>query len=245
MKVNKEILDILEEGRIEDNLYFLPQKQLDRKTYTSVNKCLESLGGKWSRKLKAHVFDSCPQDEFDNFLATGEITDFKKEFQFFETPKSVVAKMIELSELESHHYVLEPSAGRGAIADEIFKVTQNLDLIELSEENCKALNSKNYHVKCGDFLEVPVGQKYDRIIMNPPFSRQNDISHVLNAWDHLKDGGILVAITSRSWTFRHSNKAEKFRDFVGEHMTEVFDLPEGTFKESGTMIRTKLLVLKK
>lgn len=65
MIIEKEILDILEEGRSEDNLFFLPDYQLDRKTYLKVNKVLECLNGKWNRKLKAHIFDSNISDSIE------------------------------------------------------------------------------------------------------------------------------------------------------------------------------------
>ena len=78
MKIADEIITILEQYTIKDNTVFLPEKQLDRATYTKINKCLENIGGKWSRKSKGHIFDYNPTEAFENIIMTGKTTDFKK-----------------------------------------------------------------------------------------------------------------------------------------------------------------------
>jgi len=94
MNIEQNILNIIEQGTTDKNLYFLPKCQLDRKTYLNVNKVLECLGGKWNRKLKAHVFESFSISEaIDDVLLTGKVIDKKKEFQFFETPPNIVSQL--------------------------------------------------------------------------------------------------------------------------------------------------------
>ena len=105
MKIEKEILNILERCTMEigkKNIVYLPPEQLDRKTYLAVNKCLEAIGGKWSRKEKGHIFEDYPVNIFENLLLTGEVEDIKKEFQFFETPKELARQMIEMAELKDN-----------------------------------------------------------------------------------------------------------------------------------------------
>ena len=43
--------------------------------------------------------------------------------------------------------------------------------------------------------------KYDRILMNPPFEKLQDIDHVRHCFDQLKEGGVLVAVMA---TVRYS-----------------------------------------
>jgi 16S rRNA G1207 methylase RsmC len=81
--------------------------------------------------------------------------------------------------------------------------------------------------------------------MNPPFTRQQDIDHVLHAWSLLNEGGILVSIVSESCFFRSNNKAIDFRTFLDEHQLQVLDLDSGDFRVSGTMVKTRIIVLKK
>ena len=50
-------------------------------------------------------------------------------------------------------------------------------------------------VVCADFLECNGNLgKFDRIIMNPPFSDAADIKHIKHAIAFLKPGGRLVAL---------------------------------------------------
>ena len=48
-KIPENVLNVLGECRADGNLLYLPSVQLDRKTYTEVNKVLENMGGKWNR----------------------------------------------------------------------------------------------------------------------------------------------------------------------------------------------------
>jgi phospholipid N-methyltransferase len=210
-----------------------------------VNKCLESLGGKWNRKTKGHIFDSDPSDGLDNMLLTGDMTDWKKEFQFFPTPPTLCERICDLAELDGAKSVLEPSCGKGNIADEIYKRNTNLTCVEINTDMAKYLSGKPYSddVEYIDFLEWGKGREFDRIVMNPPFAKQQDIDHVNHAYSLLSKGGVLVAITSPSPYFRETEKAAAFRELIKGG--EVFDVPEGEFKESGTNIKTKIVKIKK
>jgi hypothetical protein len=48
MKLTTEQIEILKDGKIEENRFYL-QGQLDRKQYTSINEVLEIIGLKWNR----------------------------------------------------------------------------------------------------------------------------------------------------------------------------------------------------
>jgi len=243
MNIEQHVLDIIEEGRTDGNLFFLPEQQLDRKIYQDVNKVLTCLGGKWNRKFKAHVFESDISGAIDDVLLTGEVISKKQEFQFFETPESVVKQLIELAEIEPGNKCLEPSAGRGNIAESLRKIAgENLvTCVELMPENVATLVSKGFQVHEGDFLQYVSGVGYNRVVMNPPFTRQQDISHVEKALIHLKDGGILVSVMSISVMFRKDKKTLAFWDKIREYEYETVELPKGAFKVSGTMVNAMIL----
>lgn len=82
-KIPENVLNVLGECRADGNLLYLPSVQLDRKTYTEVNKVLENMGGKWNRKAKAHVFaeDDDVAEMLENVLLTQEVKDLKREYQ--------------------------------------------------------------------------------------------------------------------------------------------------------------------
>lgn len=247
MKVNEEVRDILAECRVEGNVLMLPDRQLDRKVYVEVNKVLEAMGGKWNRKLKGHVYDHSPEATLEEIVLSGEYTDVKKELQFFETPEDLAARLCDMAELTPECSAIEPSVGKGRIADEIFKRNpKELVCFDINTDMERYLKDKDYDVYYRDFLEVDSEDiSADRIVMNPPFSRQQDIDHVYKAYECLNPGGVLVSIMSTSHTYRTNEKSELFREFLDQTGAEVEMLPEGIFKESGTMVKTCVVKIRK
>ena len=242
-RIDDDTLAILSRVTVEGNNIYLTCGQLDRKQYQAVNEVLENIGGKWNKKQKAHVFDGDPTDKLENVLLTGEITPPKK-YGYFPTPPELAKTVVELADIHPEHSVLEPSAGRGGLADFITDKAR-IDCIELLPDNVEALHSKGYHrLIQGDFLATETKPLYDRVVMNPPFEKQADIDHVLKAWDCLKSGGKLVSIMASSVKFRENKKTVAFRELVNE-CGSIQDNPEGSFKESGTMVNTVTVVLEK
>lgn len=247
MKINNNVLDVLGNCKVEDNILYLPNIQLNRTDYTAINKVLEALGGKWDRKLKGHVFNHCPADDIEAVLLTGDVVDTKKAFQFFPTPRSVAEHLCDLAEINGSVSVLEPSCGNGALADVIWeRGPRSLYGVELNTALEDTLKDKPYKVFIGwDFLKLEADEAWDRIVMNPPFSKHQDIDHVLKAFSILKPGGILVSVMSASPLFRTDKKSVAFREFLEENNAFVEVLPEGSFKEGGTMVKTCVVKIKK
>lgn len=242
MKIDNDVFDVLKSCAVDEdeNILFLPNRQLDRNLYVKVNKVIESIGGSWNRKSKGHVFDHNPSDDLDEIINTGEWTDKKKEYQFFKTPKNIVQKMISLIEIKRDDVVLEPSAGDGAILDEIPKDNAYV-AIELMDENVKILEGKEYGVDKSDFLNWFNDGKIDVVLMNPPFSKHQDVKHILHAWNLLKNGGRLVSIVSESPFFREDRVSKEFRNWMDENEIRYVKLDSGTFKESGTMVSARII----
>jgi predicted RNA methylase len=249
MKIDKDILKIIETGTSEGNLYYLPKVQLDRKIYMKVNKVLELLGGKWNKKLKAHVFPGSIEDAIDSVLLTGEVKDVKKELQFFETSPELAKRLVDMAEIDETMNCLEPSAGRGRIADAIAKVLDKQEIIcyDINPDFIKCLEESGFKAIRSDFLTViPCVTEYDRVVMNPPFTRQQDIDHVLHALTFLRSGGVLVSVMSKGVMFRHNSKTENFwKEVYAQESYDVVELPEGTFKSSGTMVNTIIIKIVK
>ena len=244
MKIKEEILNILAECKIENNTLFLPPTPLERKTYEAVNKCLTSIGGKWNRKVKGHVFDYDPTEAFENIILTGETEDMKKMLQFFPTPRPVAELICDMADITPDiTSILEPSCGKCDLADVIYERNQNLFCVEINKDMKKYLDDKPYTGIYCDFLELEIAkvQPFERIIMNPPFSKQQDIAHIYHAYDLLASGGILVSILSPSPFFRTNKKSVDFREWLDTVGAEVVDIDAGAFEESGTMIATKII----
>lgn len=252
VQIDDDIKNLLMNLRIEGNVAYITE-QLDRDTYVRLNKALEVLGGKWNRSARGHIFPGDPSEKIAEAMQAGEAVDIKKTFEFFETPPAVANLMIDRAAISGDHvsninfYVLEPSAGHGAIADVIRAYVANpfIHVIEIEPSNRAVLKEKGYPLVGKDFMKFRKKKRlYDRILMNPPFSKQQDIDHVLHAWKFLKPGGRLVAIMSGGTDYRNNKKALAFQALVAEH-GYIEPLPQGSFEESGTGVNTVMVVLDK
>jgi len=248
MRVDNEVLNVLSAAECNGSQLFLTG-QLDRNLYTRTNKVLEAAGGKWNRKAKAHIFDTDAFDRIEQIILTGDVVVPKDDFDFFPTPPVVSERVIELADIQNGMRVLEPSAGKGdlALAAQQSALDVKVDMFELMPENNAHLHSMNIKdAKIGepiDFLSVEPMASFDRVVMNPPFCRQADIKHVSHALKFLKPGGLLVSVMASSVTFRSNNLTTNFRKLIEERGGHIEELPEGSFKSSGTMVNTVIVVI--
>lgn len=242
MRVENEVLTVLSRAATQGNALTLVG-QLDRRLYDRTNKVLEAAGGKWNRKAKAHLFDGNAADAIEQIILTGEIT-IPQDFGYFPTPEPIVARLIELAEIEPGMTVLEPSAGQGNIAKAVANITE-VDCVELLQKNVEALLSGEFarDVIMSDFLALVPSPTYDRVVMNPPFARQDDIRHVTHALRFLKDGGRLVSVMAASILFRDNRLTADFRALIDERGGDIEECPEGAFRSSGTMVRTVIVTI--
>lgn len=254
--ISDEVLAVLASARLDsDGLHLIGQ--LDPKVYQKVKKVLEALGAKWNRGKGTHVFtDANAQSKIASAIQQGSFDNEKKTFDFFETPEHVAADMAELLNLNLNPlklvHVLEPSAGNGRLLRAVknkYGLDVRIDAYELNPNCCKKLREDGFNVTQANFMEIDPLQpptRIEGIIMNPPFSNGQDVEHVVHAMDFLKPGGRLVAIVSPAYTFREGKKWDAFRKLLESNKLLVEkDLPAGTFKESGTNIRTRLICLEK
>lgn len=239
MRVEQNILEILERSVVEGALLRLPPTQLDRVTYAAVNKVIEAAGGKWSRKDRAHVFQGDAVDTIDPILLTGEYTLTKHDFGQFDTPEEVALDVVRRAHIEPGMTVLEPNAGIGNLVDAIETAGGKVEAFEIDAKRLHACKDRCIlagGIRLNDFLASKPAPVFDRVVMNPPFAKQADIAHVRHAAKFLKPGGRLVSIMSASVTFRSDAKTDAFRNFINEHGASYGHLPAGAFKASGTMV---------
>lgn len=239
---------LLQNLRIEGNVAYI-QQQLDRDSYVALNKALEALGGKWNRSIRGHVFNGNPSDKIAEALDAGEAVDIKKTFEFFETPDEVGNTLVGLLSIEPGMKILEPSAGHGAIADIVRAACSDcsISVIEIDNENRAVLKEKGYKLIGKDFLKYKKKKPlFDRIAMNPPFSKHQDIDHVRHAWKFLKPGGRLASVMAGGTEFREDKKTTAFLEWAEQQPNyQIFQLPPGSFKESGTGVNTIILTIQK
>ena len=168
---------------------------------------------------------------------------------FFPTPIPVVIEMLNRARIEKDMRVLEPSAGAGNIADTIrhTRPDAKLEVMEINYRLRELLTLKGYNLIADDFMQVSRAEagEFSRIIMNPPFENLQDCLHVRHAYDLLAPGGILVSIMAPSFEYRNDRKSTEFRDWLGTVNATWENLPNGSFKSSGTGVSTRLLVIER
>jgi predicted RNA methylase len=223
--------------------------------WAALKKVMVALGGTWAKGGKGKPGGFVFSDDVDAAevvrLAreTVEILD-PNAHDFYPTPNGLADRVVALAEIEPGMSVLEPSAGKGALALAVRRACPRAHVVcvELLPAHQKALIDLGFTVAvAGDFLreEPRAPGVYDRVVMNPPFSRGLDAHHILHAFRFVKPGGRLVAIASAAIEYRTIAPMRALRALIEEHGGRVEGNPEGSFRESGTMVSTVTVMLPK
>lgn len=237
-KIDPEILDVLKRGQIIGLQYMLPA-QLDRKTYEKVNKVLVNAGGKWNRTAKAHVFPSDPATTLGLALDSGVTVNQQQLYQSFYTPDDLADEIVQTANVHRRS-VLEPSAGDGAIVRALVRAgAMYVQAVEIRLESCDAIRGwvssqglAYVSVTQQDFLSVVPVQGFDSVVMNPPFTKGQDVKHIEHALKFLRPGGRLVSVVSAGASLSKLPSDARVRP-----------LGPGRFKSSGTDVSTAVVVI--
>ena len=117
--VDADVMEVLKSAWCDGLKVYLPPAQMERKLYERTNEVLTRIGGKWKGgKVRAHVFEDNPADLLAEVLSTG-IMPQDNPLDFYRTPAEVVERMVSIAGDMSGMFVLEPSAGDGAIVEQI------------------------------------------------------------------------------------------------------------------------------
>lgn len=115
---------------------------------------------------------------------------------YFATPEPVGLKMVEWADIRGGESVLEPSAGHGAIArwmpDSVERTAVEPSPM-LLPRLAMVFDGK---IVDDQFENLNVVNKYDAVVMNPPFGSGGKLAfeHVAKAATHLRNGGRIVAL---------------------------------------------------
>lgn len=228
--------------KVNGNRLELPKGNLGN--YKQLKALLEKAGGKYSKN--GFTFEE-PAQDIKDMLLRGEEKNDKKKYQAFFTSTELAEEVVEMACIDDGDDVLEPEAGGGALATEILKQNpKSLTCVEIWDRNADKLKEQGFNVHNRDFLELEpedIGM-FDTIVANPPFTKNQDIDHVLHMHKFLKQGGRLVSIMSCSWREGNQKKHKEFRDWLQSVNGEIIDIESGAFKESGTNIATCYIIVR-
>lgn len=236
----------LEYLTLQDRMILLPSTQLTH--YAEIKRRLEKAGGRYVSNRSGFIFElGVDVEAIFQQLQDGKEVSVQQATQAFYTPEDEAHTLCrKLGNLEGK-IVLEPSAGRGALADVAEAAGARVVLVENYHPSVLALQAKGYDVIEKDFLNVTPEQTglVDAIVANPPFSRNADVRHVMHMWEFLKPGGQLAAIMSTAWRSGSQSIQRQFRAFLESHDAEIEEIPAGAFKSSGTGVATVRVFIRK
>lgn len=254
--INKELINVLNDLFFiyDEDLGFIcePFKQLSRHHYESLKKIFDAIGVRWVKGGKYHVAAHDPTRMISEIIQQGCFPEVNP-FSLFETPEPAVNDLLNFVSLPVDYIhpdvsglspwrILEPSAGRGAIARGILERMPHaqLDCIEIDENNIEILKAQGIPVIQGDFLNWEsdrTNRGYHYIVMNPPFNKTEWVRHVLKAHSLLAPGGKLGAIIPRQ--IPTDKKSLELWNLIGRcGSVEPID-----HEFEGTKIKTSILTL--
>jgi methylase of polypeptide subunit release factors len=228
----------------------LPAGQLDRRTYEAVNTAIAAAGGKWNRKAGAHMFENDPRIALGLAVEAGTVVHRKNTLQAFYTPAALADQVVALADPRPGERALEPSCGDGALIAALLRREPALREIrgfDIDEGAIAIARGHAASLLIGDFLTIAPNPFYDVLVMNPPFSKDQDIDHVMHAWRFIRPGGRLVSIMSAGWSYPEPRlkKRRAFQSFVRSLDGRIVELGGDAFKESGANVHTVMIRLDK
>jgi len=151
------------------------------------------------------------------------------------TPERLCIQMV--SKIHTNGTLLEPSVGTGNLLNCMdLNVYDKIDVYELKDEYLNQIQDVKVNKHNTDFIKADITEKYDNIIMNPPYIKVQDLSEayrlylkghfdmlsegmvdiyyafIIKCLDVLNDDGIMVAITPNSYLYNKS--ALKMRKYL-------------------------------
>ena len=240
--------DVLSELRllvVDGNRLRLPQQPLQH--YAKIKQLLMAAFARYNRGGYFEFTKGIDAGEVLAKLSEGEAVSTRQSTQFFATPAGLARTVIEAACITPGMRVLEPSAGRGALATLARDAGGIVTAVEVWDVNAMELRRLGFNTIEDDFLRLGPADlgSFHAIVANPPFTRNSDVYHVTHMWRLLAPGGRISAVMSPAWQTSKDAVCIAFRRLVAAHATQVDDVPANTFSASGTNIRTVHVVLGK
>lgn len=166
---------------------------------------------------------------------------------FFPTPPEIINRLLQIARIDSSHRVLDPSAGGGDICLAVRKLGALVDCFEINSDLHQALTMLGFQPLERDFLFATPRPIYDRVLMNPPFSKDAYIDHVRAAYKWLAPGGELIAVLPNGYQSSHSLQRRNFTDWLDDLGVDRYDNPADAFLKSDRRcgVSTHLIHLKR
>lgn len=154
---------------------------------------------------------------------------------FYPTPSKLAGKMLSCVDWTTVFSILEPSAGKGDLADAVSRFVEDtrnsrrvslyqrepyIDCIERDSDLAALLRGKGLLVVHDDFLTFHTHKQYDLCVMNPPFDCGDE--HLLKALSLMERGGQIVCLLNAE-TIRnpYTNRRKLLVQNLREHHARI------------------------
>lgn len=152
--------------------------------------------------------------------------------QFYPTPRSLARKMVDKVR-GIPEYVLEPSAGKGdlidAYSDYHYRQLSRVSAIESDPDLQATLRGKGVRLISSDFLSFYGPDKFDLILMNPPFI--NGDKHLLHAIELVYSGQIVCLLNAETIRNPYTRTRQELASKLEELGAEI-EYHQGAFENA-------------
>ena len=161
--------------------------------------------------------------------------------EYYPTPYKVCEFIAETVALPYHPQdgfkILEPSAGTGSLIENLLHIfgfwnKTMFDVCELNSDFQEHLKWKGFNVVSDNCIKLKDFNKYDLLIMNPPFEYVK--AHLEQCIKLLKPNKPFVCIAPKIFPAKEV-------DFIEEYEIGVIPIDDNSFKSSCTNVNTVLL----
>lgn len=277
MKINNDFIiqqTIMPDMKPAYKIIFVDSQHLDNHQYFNglsyeerslLRPYFIEIGGHWSEAHKGFVFikeisteiiKEAIQKANNQFPLSKEQIEREK-LQSYFTPIEISKKMQQLAHICDTDIVLDPSAGTGNLVNGLNVPKKNIFLIEPNPEFCEFLRRNGYVNVIQSTFEEALDKEIlpnniSKVLMNPPFSKQTDLKHILLAYELLNKGGTLVSIIGKNSLLErdiNNQKSSTLKTFVNtcksSKFHQIINLEPASFEESGTICDTCMIILEK
>jgi hypothetical protein len=107
-----------------------------------------------------------------------------------------------------------------------------IDCCEINWDLVQALALLGFQLLARDFLTATPRPIYDRVVMNPPFSKDAYIDHVRAAYHWLAPGGELIAVLPNGYCGSRITKRREFTDWLDDLGVDRYENSADAFTKS-------------
>jgi hypothetical protein len=246
------VLEALWDVRVDGEIIH-PPRWIGTDAAQLIENRLKEAGGSWDPEANGYKCPTAAVSVLQGILE-GSPRPGGNRLATFETPEALADRMRGLAGVSIFDHVLEPSAGQGRLIANLPR-KQEITAIEIDpakaaylammphcREGAMSVSQTNFlgHVGKGPGY---FGTLFDVVLMTPPRHQNEDVRHVMAAWDCLAPGGTLVAVFSPGWEHPAANETELllFRRWFATVQAHQEELPEDTFTESAPPMQSRLI----